>query len=55
MSLAPVFVFFILLLIDRPLMLPLVTTPAGWTTIVLDFVWVAIGFLVIDRIVTIEV
>ena len=55
MSLAPVFVFFILLLIDRPLMLPLVTTPVGWTTIVLDAVWVVIGFLIIDRIVTIEV
>lgn len=55
MSLAPVFVFFILFLIDRPLMLPLVTTPVGWTTIVCDFVWVVIGFLIIDRIVTIEV
>lgn len=55
MSLAPLFVFLLLFLIDRSLMLPLVTTPIGWTTIVLDFVWVVIGFLIIDRIVTIEV
>ena len=55
MSLAPLFVFLLLFFIDRPLMLPLVTTPVGWTTIVSDAVWVLIGFLIIDRIVTIEV
>lgn len=55
MSLAPAFVFAILFLIDRPLMLPLVTTPAGWATIAGDAVWLTIGFLVIKRIVTIEV
>jgi len=55
MSLAPLFVFILLYLIDRPLMLPLVTTSIGWTTIVCDAVWVVIGFLIIDRIVTIEV
>ena len=55
MSLAPPFVFLLLFFIDRPLMLPLVMTPVGWTTIVCDAVWVLIGFLIIDRIVTIEV
>ena len=55
MSLAPVFIFVILYLIDRPLMLPLVTTPIGWVTIACDAVWVLIGFAVIQRIVTIEV
>lgn len=55
MSLAPVFVFILLYLIDRPLMLPLVTTTTGWITIAGDAVWLLIGFLVIRRIVTIEV
>ena len=55
MSLAPLFVFVILYLIDKPLMLPLVTTAVGWITIVCDAVWVTIGFLIIKRIVTIEV
>ena len=55
MSLAPLFVFIILYLIDKPLMLPLVTTTLGWITIVCDAVWVLIGFLIIKRIVTIEV
>ena len=55
MSLAPAFVFVILFLIDRPLMRPLVTTPMGWTMIAGDAIWLAIGFFVIKRIVTIEV
>lgn len=55
MSLAPVFVFILLYLIDRPLMLPMVTTSIGWTTIICDAVWVLIGFGIIKRIVTIEV
>ena len=55
MSLAPAFVFVLLFLIDRPLMLPLVTTPMGWTTIVADAAWLTIGFFIIKRIVTIEV
>lgn len=55
MSLAPAFVFVILFLIDRPLMLPLVTTRAGWMTIVGDAIWLTIGFFIIKRIVTIEV
>lgn len=55
MSLAPAFVFLLLYLIDRPLMLPMVTTSIGWITIVCDAVWVIIGFLIIQRIVTIEV
>lgn len=55
MSLAPLAVFILLFLIDRPLMVPLVTTTAGWTAVVLDFIWVSIGFFIIKRIVTIEV
>lgn len=55
MSLAPLFVFVILFLIDRPLMLPLVTTTIGWVTIVCDAIWVTIGFLIIKAITTIEV
>ncbi|MBR0056429.1 MAG: type II secretion system F family protein, partial [Kiritimatiellae bacterium] len=55
MSLAPLFVFLLLFLIDRPLMLPLVTTLPGWLTIAADATLVTIGFLVIRKIVTIEV
>ena len=55
MSLAPLFVFLLLFLIDRPLMLPLVTTVPGWITIAADATLVTIGFLVIRKIVTIEV
>lgn len=55
MSLAPLFVFLILFLIDRPLMLPLVTTTLGWITIVCDALWVLLGFLIIKKITTIEV
>jgi tight adherence protein B len=55
MSLAPLFVFILLFLIDRPLMLPLVTTIPGWITIAADATLVTIGFLVIRKIVTIEV
>lgn len=55
MSLAPIFVFAILYLIDKPLMLPMVTTTVGWIAIVCDAVWVIIGFSIIQKIVTIEV
>lgn len=55
MSLAPLFVFLLLFLIDRPLMLPLVTTLPGWITIAADATLVTIGFLIIRKIVTIEV
>ncbi|MBR1608045.1 MAG: type II secretion system F family protein [Kiritimatiellae bacterium] len=55
MSLAPLAVFILLFLIDRPLMLPLVTTVAGRAAVAFDVVWVSIGFLIIKRIVTIEV
>lgn len=55
MSLAPLFVFIILYLIDKPLMQPLVTTAFGWITIACDAFWVLIGFFIIQKIVTIEV
>ena len=55
MSLAPLFVFVLLFLIDRPLMVPLVTTTPGWITVAADVTLVTIGFLIIRKIVTIEV
>lgn len=55
MSMMPLVVYVLLRLIDPALMRPLTTTPIGWGAIgavcVLDFV----GFLVIKKIVTIEV
>ena len=55
MSLAPVFVFFILYAINPPLMKPMVTTGAGWAAIGVTCVMVTLGFLCINKIVTIEV
>lgn len=55
MSLAPVFVFVILYAINPPLMKPMVTTGLGWTAIGVTCVMVTIGFLIIKKIVTIEV
>ena len=55
MSLAPVFVYVILRLIDPELMKPLTESFIGWCTIGGVAVMVTIGFIVINRIVTIEV
>lgn len=55
MSLAPVFVYILLRLIDPTLMKPLTSTAIGWCTIAGVAVMLAIGFLVINKIVTIEV
>lgn len=55
LSLAPAFVYVLLRLIDPELMKPLTRTFAGWCTIVGVIVMVTIGFLIINKIVTIEV
>lgn len=55
MSLAPLFVFFILYAINPPLMKPMVTTGLGWAAIGVTCVMVTLGFLCINKIVTIEV
>lgn len=55
MSLAPVFVYVILRLIDPELMKPLTGTFIGWCTIGGVAVMIATGFFVINKIVTIEV
>lgn len=55
MSLAPLFVFAILYLINPPLMKPMVTTGLGWAAIGVTILMVTIGFLCINKIVTIEV
>ncbi len=55
MSLAPLFVFVILYIINPPLMKPMVTTGLGWAAIGVTCVMVTIGFICINKIVTIEV
>lgn len=55
MSLAPLFVYILLRLIDPPLMKPLTSTVAGWCAIVAVTVMISVGFFVINKIVTIEV
>lgn len=55
MSLAPVAVFILLYLIDRPLMRPMVTTAVGWCAIGFDIILITAGFFTIKKIVTIEV
>jgi len=55
MSCAPIAAFFILLMTDRELVLPLVTTGTGWIGIGIDVVLVSIGYSIIRQIVKIEV
>lgn len=55
MSLAPLFVYLILRLIDSELMKPLTSTFAGWCTIAAVTTMITVGFLFINKIVTIEV
>lgn len=55
MSLAPVFVYVLLRLIDPELMKPLTGTFIGWCTIGGVAVMISIGFFIINTIVTIEV
>lgn len=55
MSLAPLFVYILLRLIDPELMKPLTSTVIGWCTIGCVMVMLTIGYFVINKIVTIEV
>ncbi|MCL1887831.1 MAG: type II secretion system F family protein [Kiritimatiellaeota bacterium] len=55
MSLAPAFVFALLYAINKPLMLPLVTTGMGWCAISGSVLLVTAGYFTIKKIVTIEV
>ncbi len=54
MALAPLMAFIILYLLDRKLMEPLVTTLLGWAAIFMVLVLETIGYLVIRKIVTVE-
>ena len=54
MACAPLMAFFILFILDRPLMEPLVTTVLGWTAIAAVLVLETIGYLFIKKIVTVE-
>lgn len=55
MSLAPLVVYILLRLIDPELMKPLTSTFVGWCAIGAVVVMLSIGFLIIKKIVTIEV
>lgn len=55
MSLAPLFVYVILRVIDPELMRPLTGTFIGWCTICCVLAMLTIGFFIINKIVTIEV
>ena len=55
MAAAPMMAFIILFLLDRPLMEPLVTTKIGWSALGVVVVLEVVGFLVINKIVTIKV
>ncbi len=55
MSSAPLAAFLIILLVDRQLMMPLLTTSTGWTAIGIVAVLEVVGFLIINKIVTIRV
>jgi len=55
MAAAPLIAFIILFLLDRQLMEPLVTTRIGWSALGVVAVLEIVGFLVINKIVTIKV
>ena len=55
MSLAPIAAFILLYFIDPDLMGPMLTTGIGWCAIGVIMLLVAIGYLVINKIVSIEV
>jgi len=55
MAAAPLMAFIILFLLDRQLMEPLVTTKMGWSALGVVVVLELIGFIVINKIVTIKV
>ena len=55
MSCAPLVVYLLLRLIDPELMKPLTSTPQGWCTLAVVGTMLTIGFLVINKVVSIEV
>ena len=55
MSCAPLMAFVILLVLDRQLMMPLVTTALGWAAICAVLTLETIGYLFIKKIVTVEI
>ena len=55
MASAPIAAFFILYLCQPDLMQPLVTTATGWAAIAVALVLESIGFIVVKKIITIEV
>ncbi len=55
MASAPLAAFAVLMLVNRELMLPLVTTSKGWLAIAVVIVLETIGFLWINKIVTVDV
>lgn len=55
MACAPLMAFVILYLLDRQLMLPLVTTVLGWAAICVVLILETIGYLFIKKIVTVEI
>lgn len=55
MAAAPLIAFVVLFLLDRNLMLPLVQTQIGWSALGTVVVLETVGFLVINKIVTVDV
>lgn len=55
MASAPIAAFLIILLVDKELMMPLITTHTGWIAIGMVAVLEIVGFIVINKIVTIKV
>ena len=55
MSCAPLMAFVILFLLDRQLMAPLVTTALGWAAICVVLILETIGYLIIRKIVKVEI
>lgn len=55
MASAPIAAFLIILLVDKELMMPLITTQTGWIAIGIVAVLEIVGFIVINKIVTIKV
>lgn len=55
MAAAPLAAFVILFVLDRDLMMPLVTTPIGWGALAAVVVLEVVGFMIINKIVTIDV
>ena len=55
LALAPVIGFFLLLLVNRPMMLPLITTATGWMAIGVIAILISVGYFCINKITSIEI